>query len=80
MYLYYIHCLAEEVKNDAGGALWRCRWCAGFEESVHWYDHLEKHIGWRSLGKILCGYVTQPGDTDGKKELQEAYALGNSIQ
>ena len=53
---------------------------AGFEESEHWYDHLEKHIGWRSLGKILCGYVTQPGDTDGKKELQEAYALGNSIQ
>ena len=53
---------------------------AGFEESEHWYDHLEKHIGWRILGKILCGYVTQPGDTDGKKELQEAYALGNSIQ
>ena len=53
---------------------------AGFEESEHWYDHLEKHIGWKSLGKILCGYVTQPGDTDGKKELREAYELGKSIQ
>ena len=53
---------------------------AGFEESEHWYDHLEKHIGWKSLGKILCGYVTQPGDTKGKKELQQAYELGKSIQ
>ena len=31
---------------------------AGFEESEHWYDHLEKHIGWKSLGKIFCGWVT----------------------
>ena len=52
---------------------------AGFEESEHWYDHLEKHIGWTSIGKILCGHVTQPGDTDGKKELTEAYELGKSI-
>ena len=37
---------------------------AGFEESEHWYDHLKKHIGWQSLGKILCGYVTQPGDIE----------------
>ncbi len=51
----------------------------GFEESEHWYGHLEKHIGWKSLGKILCGNVTQPGDTDGKKELEEAYNLGKSI-
>ncbi len=51
----------------------------GFEESEHWYDHLEKHIGWKSIGKILCGNVTQPGDTEGKKELEEAYILGKSI-
>ena len=51
-----------------------------FQESEFWYDHLEKHIGWKSLGKILCGYVTQPGDTQGKKELQQAYELGKSIQ
>lgn len=53
---------------------------AGFEESEHWYDHLEKHIGWRSLGKVLCGWVTQPGDIEGKPELREAYELGKSIE
>ena len=51
----------------------------GFEESEYWYDHLEKHIGWKSIGKVLCGYVTQPGDTKGKKELTDAYELGKSI-
>lgn len=53
---------------------------AGFEESEHWYDRLEKHIGWHSLGKVLCGHVTQPGDAEGTKELAEAYELGKSIQ
>ena len=53
---------------------------AGFEESEHWYDHLERHIGWKSLGKVLCGYVTQPGDIDGKPELAQAYDLGKSIR
>ena len=52
---------------------------AGFEESEHWYDHLEKHIGWKSLGKVLCGYVTQPGDKREKSELNEAYEPGKSI-
>ena len=53
---------------------------AGFEESEHWYDHLKKHIGWQSLGKVLCGYVMQPGDIEGKKELTDAYELGKSIK
>ena len=53
---------------------------AGFEESEHWYDHLKKHIGWHSLGKVLCGYVMQPGDIEGKKELVDAYELGKSIK
>ncbi len=52
----------------------------GFEESEFWYDHLEKHIGWKSLGKILCGGVTQPGDINEKKEMNDAYELGKSIQ
>ena len=51
----------------------------GFEERECWYDHLEKHIGRHSLGKVLCGYVTQPGDIEGKKELNDAYELGKSI-
>ena len=53
---------------------------AGFEESEHWYDRLEKHMGWQSIGKVLCCYVTQPGDIAGKKELTDAYELGRSIQ
>lgn len=52
----------------------------GFEESEHWYAHLKKHIGWQSLGKVLCGYVTQTGDIEGKKELNDAYELGKSIK
>lgn len=51
----------------------------GFEESEYWYDHLQKHIGWKSVGKILCSFVTQPGDTQGKKEIEEAYQLGKSL-
>lgn len=53
---------------------------AGFEESENWYDHLEKHLGWRSIGKVLCGWVTQPGDINGKPELQQAFDLGRSIK
>ena len=33
----------------------------------------------RLPGKVLCGYVTQPGDIEGKKELNDAYELGKSI-
>ena len=51
----------------------------GFEESEYWYDRLEKHLGWKSLGKVLCGGVMAVGDIDGKKELQDAYELGRSI-
>ena len=51
----------------------------GFEESEYWYDRLEKHLGWKSLGKILCGSVMAVGDIEGKKELQDAYELGRSI-
>lgn len=52
----------------------------GFEESEFWYDHLEKHIGWKSLGKVLCGGVMNIGDIEGKAELKDAYELGKSIQ
>lgn len=51
----------------------------GFEESEYWYDNLEKHLGWKSLGKVLCGGVMAVGDIEGKKELQDAYSLGKSI-
>lgn len=51
----------------------------GYEESEYWYDRLEKHLGWKSLGKVLCGGVMAVGDIEGKKELKDAYELGKSI-
>ena len=36
-------------------------------------------MGWKSLGKVLCGHVTQPGDIKEKPELKQAYDLGRSI-
>ena len=52
----------------------------GFEESEFWYDRLEKHIGWKSLGKILCGGVKNIGDIEGNEKLNEAYELGLSVK
>lgn len=51
----------------------------GFEESEYWYDRLEKHLGWKSLGKVLCGDVMDIGDIKEKPELAKAYELGKSI-
>lgn len=51
----------------------------GFEESVYWYDRLMKHLGWRDLGKVLCGGVFDIGDIEGNDKLQDAYKLGESI-
>lgn len=55
----------------------------GFEESEYWYNRLEKHLGWKSLGKVLCGGVMAVGDIDtteeGKEKLEEAYKLGLTI-
>ena len=51
----------------------------GFEETLYWYDRLEKHLGWHGLGKVLCGGVMDIGDIQGRKELNEARELGKSI-
>lgn len=51
----------------------------GFAETLNWYDSLEKHLGWKSIGKFLCGRVMNPGDITGKSELLDAYNLGKSI-
>ena len=42
-------------------------------------DHLQRHIGWKNVGKILCPFVTQPGDIKEKKEVNDAYLLGKSL-
>lgn len=51
----------------------------GFEESEYGYDRLKKHLGWNSLGKILCGGVMAVGDIKDKQELTDACELGRSI-
>lgn len=51
----------------------------GFEESEYWYDQLEKHIGWKSLGKVLCGGVMDINDIKGNDKLEEARKLGASV-
>lgn len=51
----------------------------GFEETLYWYDRLEEHIGWRSIGRVLCGGVMDIGDIAGNPKLREAYDLGWSI-
>lgn len=51
----------------------------GFEETLYWYDRLEKHLGWKSVGKVLCGGVMAVGDIEGHKELNDARELGKSI-
>jgi len=50
-----------------------------FEESLYWYDRLETHLGWKSLGKVLCGGVMGVGDIKGRPELEEARRLGKSL-
>lgn len=51
----------------------------GFEEIVYWSDRLEKHIGRKSLGKILAGGVIAVGDIDNRPELEEAEKLGAAL-
>ncbi len=51
----------------------------GFEESEYWYDRLMTHLGWKSLGKVLCGGVMALGDIKGRPELDAAYELGKNI-
>ena len=51
----------------------------GFEESEYWYDRLEKHLEWNSIGKVLCGGVMAAGDIEGREELNDAFELGRSI-
>lgn len=51
----------------------------GFEETLYWYDHLEAHLGWKSLGRVLCGGVMAVGDIAENEKLEEARRLGASI-
>ena len=50
-----------------------------FEDVQAYYSHLMKHLRWTELGHVLAGGNADVGDIDGKPELQQAYALGQSI-
>lgn len=50
-----------------------------FEDCITYYDHLMGHLGWQDLGKVLCGGVVAVGDIQGRKELEDARALGASV-
>ena len=52
----------------------------GFDDAVLYYDHLMEHLRWKNLGHVLAGGNMDVGDIKGKKEIEQAYALGKSIQ
>lgn len=52
----------------------------GFDDAVLYYDHLMEHLRWKNLGHVLAGGNMDTGDIKGKTEIQQAYALGKSIQ
>ncbi len=52
----------------------------GFEDAVVYYDHLLEHLRWKNLGHVLAGGVMNAGDIAGRAELDEAFALGQSIE
>ena len=52
----------------------------GFDDAVLYYDHLLEHLRWKNLGHVLAGGNMEVGDIKGKTEIEQAYALGKSIQ
>lgn len=50
-----------------------------FDDAVLYYDHLMAHLRWQNLGHVLAGGNMDAGDVAGKRELQEAFALGQSV-
>ena len=52
----------------------------GFDDAVLYFDHLLEHLRWQNLGHVLAGGNMDVGDVKGKPEIEQAYALGASIQ
>lgn len=48
-------------------------------KKLYWYDHLEKHSGWKSIGKVLCDDLMEGGDIIEKTALQNTYKLEKSV-
>lgn len=65
--------------NGKSSALLMAAEGQGFEDVVLYYDHLLEHLKWKNLGHVLSGHNMDVGDIEGKKELEEARALGRTI-
>ena len=52
----------------------------GFDDAVLYFDHLMEHLRWKNLGHVLAGGNMEVGDIKGKTEIEQASALGKSIQ
>ena len=50
-----------------------------FEEVSMYYQKLMGHLQWKNLGTVLASGVSDPGDIEGKPELEQAYQLGKQI-
>ena len=72
-------CTADYANPQKEGVLLMAAEGHDFEESVYWYERLMGHLGWKNLGKVLCGGVMNIGDIDGNPKLLEAEELGRSI-
>ena len=51
----------------------------GFDDALRYYQNLTKHINWTDRGHVLIGGVMKVGDSNGRKELGEAYELGKAV-
>ena len=52
----------------------------GLDDAVLYFDHLMEHLRWKNLGYVLAGGNMKVGAIKGKTEIEQAYALGKSIQ
>lgn len=66
--------------NEKSSALLMAAEGHGFDDAVLYYDHLMEHLRWKNLGHVLAGGNMKVGDIKGKIEIEQAYALGKSIQ
>ncbi|PNV62103.1 FMN reductase [Clostridium sp. chh4-2] len=72
-------CIADYANPQKESVLLMAAEGHDFEESVYWYERLMGHLGWKNLGKVLCGGVMNIGDIDGNPKLLEAEELGRCI-
>lgn len=66
--------------NGRAGVLLMAAEGHGFDDVLQYFDHLMVHLKWENLGHVLAGGNWDIGDIAGKPELDQAFALGKSIE